>query len=462
MKNRKLPLAFGIYLVLTNLLFGQIVINNSDSAVNIALQNSKSYIYEGLNSLAAMKQTQFGVKDFLPSLEFSFSNNQSVSYYSSDNKSKSLSLSLTQVLFDGGQRKLNYDLNNLSSLYTYNEYEQALRKFSSDVLNQYYSILKQKEVVQIKKELVNTVTEQLLIIEKEKDLGVTLETDYLEFMISYLDTLNDYDKNVRNLEKQTDSFKMTLGCDRNVVLEFTETFSNDKEYVPITPYIDFLYQRALSSSLELKKQNLNILATQKQIDYKNRWYMPSVSLDGSVSFSGRQFPLTEPDYSVALSFSFDKNPLLPTTYKKNLGITDEINSIGDSVRTTILPSTTFAIENKMNQISLLQTKLNYANSKDELYESMLDAVYNHDDYVHNVEMKNRSVELLERKIEVSNIELKTGDITRVEYLKSLIELSTARIELLENKVSTGILENSIEIMVQIPFGELVNVCENQN
>mgnify|MGYP003315792253 CR=1 FL=1 len=47
-------------------------------------------------------------------------------------------------------------------------------------------------------------------------------------MITYLDTLNDRDKNVRNLEKMIDSFKMTLGCNRNVELEFTENFSNDK------------------------------------------------------------------------------------------------------------------------------------------------------------------------------------------------------------------------------------------
>lgn len=461
MKNKKISVIFCVTFIYFSLLPAQIVINDSDTAVNIALQNSKSYIYEGLNSLAAMKQTKLGVKDFLPSLEFSYSDNQSVSYYSTDNKSKSLSLSLTQILFDGGERKLSYDLNNLSSLYTYNEYEQALRKYSSEVLNQYYSILKQKEVVQIKNDLVGTVTEQLAIIQKEKELGITLETDYLEYMITYLDTLNDRDKNVRNLEKMIDSFKMTLGCNRNVELEFTEIFSNDKEYLPINDYIDFLYQRALSNSLELKKQNLNILATQKQIDYANRWYLPSVSLDGSVSFSGREFPLTEPDYSVQISFSFDKNPLFPTSIKKNIGITDEINSIGDTVRSTLFPSTTFGIENKMNKISLLQSKLNYASSKDELYESILDAVYNHDDYVHNVEMKNRSLELMERKIEVSKVELKTGDITRVEYLKSLIELATTKIELLENKVNTGILENSIEIMVEIPFGELINVCKNQ-
>lgn len=462
MKNKKIILLLWICFTFTGLLPCQIVIPNSDYAVNLALQNSKSNIYDGLNSLAALKKAQIGVKDFLPSLELSYSNNNNKSYFAPDNKTKSLSLSLTEILFDGGQRRLTYELSNISSLYTYNEYEQNLRQFSSDVLNQYYNILKQKEILNIKNELLSTVNTQLGIMQKEMELGVTLETDYLEYMITYLDTVNDCEKSQRELEKQINAFKMTLGCEKNVNIDFQESFSSTKEFKPIIDYFDFLYQRTLTNSLELKQQNLNILATQKQIEYANRWYLPSVSLEGSVSFSGQTFPLTEPDYSLQLSFSFENNPLFPNTIKKNIGIKDEIDSIGDSAFVNILPSTTFPVEKKMEKISLLQSKLNYANSKDKLFESMLDVVYNHDDYVHNIEMQVRKLDLLERKLEVSAIELRTGDITRVEYLKSIIELSSEKIQLLENKVSTEILENSIEIMVQIPFGELINVCENQN
>lgn len=462
MNKNKIKIIFCFCFSFNSLLFGQISIPNSDYAINIPLQNSKSYIYEGLNSLAGLKQAQIGVKDFLPSLELSYSGNNNVSYYSVDNKSKSLSFSLTEMLFDGGKRRLSYELSNLSSLYTYNEYEQTLREFSSEVLNQYYNILKQKEILAIKKELLSTVETQLNIMKKEMELGVTLETDYLEYMITYLDTINDYEKCEREFEKYVNAFKLTLGCDKNVQIEFTETFENDKEYKPIIDYIDFLYQRSLANSLELKKQNLNILATQKQIEFNNRWYLPNIGLEGSVSFSGTNFPLTEPDYSIQLSFSFENNPLFPNTIKKNIGFTDEINSIGDSGFVNIFPSTTFAVEKKMEKISLLQSKLNYSTSKDKLYEGLLDIVYEHDDYVHNIEMQKRKLDLIQRKIEVSNIELRTGEITRIEYLKTIIEQSSEKIQFLENKVSTGIIENSIEIMVQIPFGELINVCENQN
>lgn len=462
MKNKRISTIFWICFSFSNLLYGQIVIPNSDYAINIALQNSKSNIYEGLNSLAGLKLAKIGVKDFLPVMELSYSSNNNVSVYAVDNKSKSLSLSLTETLFDGGKRRFSYEMSNLSSLYTYNEYEQALRQFSSEVLIQYYNILKQKEILKIKNELLSTVEMQLSIIQKEMELGVTLETDYLEYMITYLDTKNDVEKSCREYDKLLNAFKMILGCDKNVEISFEEDYSIEKEYTPIMDYIDFLYQRSLSNSLELKKQNLQIIATQKQIDYNNRWYLPSVSLETSISFSGQNFPLTEPDYSIQLSFSFENNPLFPNTIKKSIGIKNRVDSIGDSGFVNILPSTTFPVEKKQQKLSLLQSKLNYANAKDQLYETMLDVVYQHDDYVHSIDMQERKLELMERKIEVSNIELKTGDITRVEYLKSLIDLSSAKIELLESKVETGILENSIEIIVQIPFGELINVCENQN
>ena len=461
-KINKVSFCFVCAFLLNVSLYGQIVIKNSDHAVNIALQNSDELVLQGLSSLSGMKLAKMSFRDFLPSIDFSMSNTQSVTEYGSDNKSKSFSLSATQVLYDGGQRLLAYKLNNISSLYAYDEYEQSLKSFSSEIINQYYSLLKQVKIVKIKKDLLETADAQLAIIQRELELGLALETNYLEYLISYLDTKNDFELSERELERKKDSFKVSLGLEKSVDIDFAESFTAEDTYKPLIGYKDFLYERIKLENIELKKQNLELMASQAQIDYKKHWYFPSVSLESSVSFSGKNYPLTQPDYSFKLSFGFANNPVAPVEYGKKVGIKkNKVTSIGDTVSANILPSSTFVLEDKQEKINQLRLKLQNEQTKNQLYERLLDSIYNHDDSVHEIEMKAKSIALQKKKIEVSEVELKNGSLKRVDYLGSLIKLASSEIELLEDIVNVGMLERNLEIAAKIPFGEITHVCEDQ-
>ena len=460
-KINRIILSFVFTLLLNAEIYGQIVIQNSEHAVNIALQNSNELVLQGLSSLTGMKLAKMSFRDFLPSIDFSMSNTQSVTEYGSDNKSKSFSLSAKQVIYDGGQRLLSYKLNNISSLYAYEEYEQSLKSFSSEIINQYYSLLKQIEIVKIKKDLLETADVQLAIIQRELELGITLETNYIEYLISYLETKNDYEVSKRDLDRKKDSFKVSLGLEKSIDIIFIEGFTAEDTYKPLIDYKEFLYERIKLENIELKKRNLEIMSNQAQIDYKKHWYFPSVSLEGSISFSGNNYPLTQPDYSFKLSFGFANNPVVPVEYGKKVGVKkNKVTSIGDTVSANVLPSSTFVLEDKQEKISQLRIKLQNEQTKNQLYESLLDSIYNHDDSVHEIEMKAKSIELQKKKIAISEIELKNGSLKRVDYLELLIKLASSEIELLEDIVNVGMLERNLEIAAKIPFGEIAHVCEN--
>ena len=251
-------------------IYGQVVIQNSEHAVNIALQNSNDLIIQGLSSLTNMKISKMSFRSFLPSFDFSLSNNQSVSNFATDNKTKTFTLSATQLIYDGGQRSFSYKIGKILSLYAYNEYEQSLKMFSSKIINQYYSLLKQMEIVKIKNVLFSVAKDQLVIVEREKELGLITETNYLEFLISYLETENDREVSVRELERQKDEFKVTLGLNKNIEIELIETYSVSNTYKELIEYKNFLYERIKTQNIDLKKQNLEILSKQAQIKYQKR------------------------------------------------------------------------------------------------------------------------------------------------------------------------------------------------
>ena len=181
-----------------------------------------------------------------------------------------------------------------------------------------------------------------------------------------------------------------------------------------------------------------------------------------MSFSGKDYPLTQPDYSIQLSFSFANNPFLPIDIKKKVSIKNgKITSIGDSASTQILPSSTFALEDMQEKLYLQQSKIKYEQTKNQLYEALLDLVYEHDDYVYEIEIKTKSINLQKKKIEISKVELKNGSLKRVDFLEYLVKLASSEIELLESIINIGMIERNLEILTNIPFGEIQYVCENK-
>ena len=108
------------YSLYVQVCFSQISINNVNDAVNIALQNSKQIYLQELNSLITMKTSKLSFREFLPSVNFSYNDSSGVTYFSTDTNSKTFSVSLNQLLFDGGKLRFNYQINKLNSMYSYN------------------------------------------------------------------------------------------------------------------------------------------------------------------------------------------------------------------------------------------------------------------------------------------------------------------------------------------------------
>ncbi|MBO8428015.1 MAG: hypothetical protein IAC58_05695, partial [Firmicutes bacterium] len=84
-----------------------------------------------------------------------------------------------------------------------------------------------------------------------------------------------------------------------------------------------------------------------------------------------------------------------------------------------------------------------------------------DDYVYEIEIKTKSINLQKKKIEISKVELKNGSLKRVDFLEYLVKLASSEIELLESIINIGMIERNLEILTNIPFGEIQYVCENK-
>jgi outer membrane protein TolC len=436
-----------------------VVYSSPDEAVGFAAQNSKVWILQRQGVLQNMQAAKMSFQDFLPSFSLSLSEADSTSLLAGDSRTKTIQASVTQEIFDGGKKKLAYEANRISSLYAYQEYETAYRNFCSDIVSRYYQYLLQKEMTAIRRDLVTIAGDQLLIIRREADLGITLETDYLEYLISCINIENERDQSIRDLNALERRFKAALDLSAGVSLSIEDSFYLNPDYFYYESYMDLLWAIVKNNSTEIKKQNLAVEYARRQIDYSRRWYLPTVGAQGSISFSGDSWPLTEPKYSFKLTFDFSGMGLLPLNINTGMGFDrDRLYSVNNGVQVSARPNPAYGVQQKQADLSLLQNSLQREQTEKDLWESLYELIISHDNGLRTANAAERTITVLEQRLEFSRLELEKGEKKRIDYLDELITLARTRISLMEYQYQAAALERSLEILAGFPFGGLKNVC----
>jgi outer membrane protein TolC len=438
---------------------GSILFQSAEEAADFAARNSRVWILRREEVLGNMKAAKWDLREFLPSFSFSLSESDSTSIMAGDSRSKSIQASINQKIFDGGKNKLVYETSRLNSLYAYQEYQGELREFRSAIISGYYNCITQGETARIREDLLKAAGEQLEIIRRETALGLSLETDYLEYLASFITIEHERDQSLRDLETLERRLKDSIGLDREAELEIGEDISGDFEYFYYEPYLDLLWQLVRTASVELKKQSLAAQSAQKQLAHSRRWYIPSVGVQGSVSFTGVSYPLTEPRYSLKLTFDFSNLNLMPLSLNPGYGFErDRLYHVSNSVSGSIPPNPVYPVTRKLEDLAVLRNRLEQTEAEKELGERLYDLVIAHDSSLRSADTARRMIEVLEKRIEFSRLLMEQGRKKRIDFLNELIELSQAKISLKEQQIQAVALERSLEILANFPFGGLRHEC----
>jgi outer membrane protein TolC len=435
-----------------------VVFHSPGDAVAFALQNSKIYYFEKQNVLHNMRASKRSIQNFLPSFDFSFSETASADLLSPDTRTKSVQANITQELFSGGKRKLEYDMGQIGALYAYYDYEISVRNFSSAIIEQYYQYVIQLETKKIKEDMLNIAKTQLAVLEKEVALGMALQADYLEYYISFISVENERDQSIRDLNNMERKFKIAVELNEQAALVIEDTPYDDAVYLYYEPYIADIWNLVKEKSNDIRKQNLSVKYSQKQLDYSRRWYIPSISVQGGISFTGKSYPLTEPRYSVKLIFNFPNSRLFPLSVSGGYGFDrNRLYSVNDSSNVTVTPQPAYGIQRNLENISILKAGIERDNMEKELQSAVYDIIIAHDNSTRNAYAAERTVELLDKRIEFSAKELENGETTHTDHLEKLLLLSQTKINFFQYRVQAANIERNLEILTDMPFGGLRNL-----
>ncbi|MDR0669045.1 MAG: TolC family protein [Treponema sp.] len=439
----------------------ELSIGSAGEAVEFAIRNSQTWALRRQNALLNMGTAKMGIQDFLPSLSFSLSESANPAILSGDSRIRSLSLSVTQQIFDGGKTKLAWEAGRLSALYALEEFEGEYRNFLSTVIALYCQYLLLRDTAGIREDLLVQAGEQLTILGRETELGLGLETDYLDYKNSYLELEQERDQGLRELAALERGFKAALNLDTGAALVIGGGLPGTEDYFFYEPFFDYLWTLVRDSSTAIKQLVYQTEYGRKQHDYARRWFLPSIGLEGSVSFSGDSYPLTEPNYSLRLRFDFSGLDFLSTGVSSGSGFDRQgPRQLSNGLSLDFQPLPAYSMSRKQAELNLAESTLRLRQAEQELRESLYEVIISHDNKLRSAYNTEQRIALMEKRLSFSRLQLERGEKKRIDYLAELNSLAQARISLADYRTQAAALERNLEIQTGFPFGGLADACRD--
>lgn len=437
----------------------QIVISSAQEAIDLGLTKSEQLQYLELQMNYELQAARLDFGSFLPSIGISYGEKDLVVEKSGDSRKKDLEFTVTQLLFDGGVSYNLYELNRIRSLYKYQELEIEKQKIKIHILDMYYEIVMLKKKLDIQNNIINLGEKNLEIIKKEHALGLTLELDLLEYEISLFKIYQEKKQLEDALQKSMRDFKRTLGLSPESELHITET--HEIPFIKNCTLIgkkDYFINQAKNHNYQLKLNELELLYSKKQNRFLQKNFFPKIYFESSITFSGTDFPLRQPDYNFGLKFNFSQNTPVPVTFSSTGTVKENALTALNSFATVNLnPDFTFFIREKLGKIAVMQQEMQKIDSEEELYKNIEDLLIYHDSLLQDLSYMKMILDVYSQKIKILETGVKNGTVNGLDVFKALNEEATQKIDFYEKQIEICMVVRNIELICGIPLGGLYDL-----
>lgn len=437
----------------------QIVISSAQEAIDLGLTKSEQLQYLELQMNYELQAARLDFGSFLPSIGISYGEKDLVVEKSGDSRKKDLQFTVTQLLFDGGVSYNLYELNRIRSLYKYQELEIEKQKIKIHILDMYYEIVMLKKKLDIQNNIINLGEKNLEIIKKEHALGLTLELELLEYEISLFKIYQEKKQLEDALQKSMRDFKRTLGLSPESELHITET--HEIPFIKNCTLIgkkDYFINQAKNHNYQLKLNELELLYSKKQNGFLQKNFFPKIYFESSITFSGTDFPLRQPDYNFGLKFNFSQNTPVPVTFSSTGTVKENALTALNSFATVNLnPDFTFFIREKLGKIAVMQQEMQKIDSEEELYKNIEDLLIYHDSLLQDLSYMKMILDVYSQKIKILETGVKNGTVNGLDVFKALNEEATQKIDFYEKQIEICMAVRNIELICGIPLGGLYDL-----
>lgn len=419
-------------------------------AVDLAVSSSVELRSAAVNAALRGRRWQWGLRAFFPRLTVSGGEEDRLSMTGEDSFIKTYTLSLEQLVWDGGRLSLNRAVEAAEMELENAELRRKTQELGESALGAYRKVLMGRMVTGIKRSSLEALKEQLKILETEFQRGLALETDLREAELERIEAQIDVDKQVVDTEEAEAQLADLLGLPTLPFLG--ETIDLEKKTVYPDPEIAGSVGRAVNPQLTVARHS--ILKRKAELRSLSMAWVPNIKVTGDFSVSGKQYPLTHYAWNIGaviqvstpyLSGSVQGAGGMDGPYDKTARLRSSGEALPDPASGLDVPAAQLALRNEEQNYELLvgqvDRKIKSALRLCRLLEQKRD-------------LTAQAVRVGQQKKRLLELRINLGQITRLELMKGQIEAAKQEEALVSAAVDLLAAERELEILLDLSPGAL--------
>lgn len=415
--------------------FSQIELRSADDAIRIAEANDVERSLQKQSAQESVRLAKKNIDGFLPVFDFSFSDAAKAQKDIDDSKNKTIEFGVTQKVFNGGKTIFEWKMQRERSFYQFLSVLKSDQKFKNTLTQCYYNALLQKLKSRLLQKNCQNAELIILAADLEAEEGMITKTEYLETLLQYRQMKLEAKKALDDFEELERELKRIMNIDRGQKIIFHETenfemaLENRSKIKGLEEKKQTCCQSAIQNSVDLKMAAAELAWAQKIRSMQKRFFLPSVSIRGGVSFNGRNYPLTSPNYSLKVILAFEDNPWIKSSVSRQSGFSKgKMSSMADSISAQLEANTIFFNQMRLNKIEIAQKRFGVENAKKQIEENIWEILKKIENAQENFILNCESAKIKEEKLFVSKISLDQGRIKKSDFLEEMNECAKQKIQ----------------------------------
>ncbi len=300
------------------------------------------------------------LREFMPSLSFTYMQNEDVRRRDSDNRETKLTIETDLPVYDGGRRRLNYDIAKLNALLARNDYRISMNRLIAKIRSEYLDMLQILETIEIYKKTLEHGEMQLSFARKELELGDTTRLAVMEIEAK----IREIELNLKNAsDKYQDAlknFKLTLKINWRTPVLIKGDIEKDFMIIPVSGIDD---EELISIAVKMRKE-IESSEAEYEISLSNnrineRYYRPDISIGFSYNLTGDEFPPREKGWGVNCKIS---SRIYGNSFSGGGGYNESGNGNGRGVTRN---GSVNVLDNMPYKRNLVESRIEMARRRDE-------------------------------------------------------------------------------------------------
>jgi outer membrane protein TolC len=428
-----------------------------DDAARLAVAASDEL--RGEYAMQAMREEAWvlGRRVYFPRLSIGASEDDRLSAVGADSFLKNYSLSVEQLVWDGGRTRLGRRLERMDIALAGAKLERAAADIAESALSVYREVLYARAVLVIQEAALESLAEQRLLIAKEVELGLVLAADLAEADITLGEGRLELESMKMDLAESERRFAEILGLDELPFL--AEGIDTGRK--PLFPSVPAVRSMAEARNPELAEERHAILRRQEELKYAVLSWLPAMSLTGSFGLSGRRYPLTRQTWSVGININFSA-PWFRGTLAGSAGWepphdrTARLQGSADP-----LPEPASIMSRRQAELALSLARRKYTLAFERLGRSAEQGVERCLMADRRRELAEESRKLARERYGLAELRRELGQLTRIELMEERIEYSRKETAAVEAAMALLAAERELERLMGLRPGELTTFAERE-